>query len=186
MYTVRVLLCLADVLEVEENLKLLSKVAVTYGMALVICWSSQEAATYLQAFRTADTQPAEILQKRVKDDFDSQFLHVLTSIRGVNKTDVANMKEHFNSFDRIVGGSLSELTATPGLGDAKVHRIYDIMRAPFVESDPNSDLTADLDSTAANSATASASTPLAALPSNFFSFMAQDSSKHAMHMHMQP
>ncbi len=50
----------------------------------------------------------------------SQLTDLLTSVRGVNKTDAATLVANFGSVGGVVRASLEELQQCPGIGGLKV------------------------------------------------------------------
>ena len=72
----------------------LSSRCVFEGLSLLICWSVEEAASYINTIKVLksqwyyeqayETRGSDIIQKHTNRDLRSQAIHVLTSINGVN------------------------------------------------------------------------------------------------------
>ena len=72
----------------------LSSRCVFEGLSLLICWSVEEAASYINTIKVLksqwyyeqayETRGNDIIQKHTNRDLRSQAIHVLTSINGVN------------------------------------------------------------------------------------------------------
>lgn len=72
----------------------LSSRCVFEGLSLLICWSVEEAASYINTIKVRkwqwyheqayETRGSDIIQKHTNRDLRSQAIHVLTSINGVN------------------------------------------------------------------------------------------------------
>jgi DNA excision repair protein ERCC-1 len=88
----RILLVLVDE---AIGLEQLSVEAIELELVLVLAWSNAEAARYLETFKSYETKPADEIRERVEDNWDAQLSSVLTSVRGVNKTDVRVLLSHF-------------------------------------------------------------------------------------------
>jgi DNA excision repair protein ERCC-1 len=57
--------------------------------------SAEEAATYLATYKAFEHKPPDMLKERVHKDYASQLQSVLTSVKGVNKTDVLTLGTNF-------------------------------------------------------------------------------------------
>ncbi|KAH8093582.1 hypothetical protein JL720_4723 [Aureococcus anophagefferens] len=58
----------------------------------------------------------------------------LTTIKPVNKTDVATLAGRFATFRDLLRAPVEELRDAPGLGDKKVARLYDAFHVPFSQA----------------------------------------------------
>jgi hypothetical protein len=102
-----------------------------------------------------------MLKERVHKDYASQLQNVLTSVKGVNKTNVMTLSTNFGvcilgiiriprladmstllssfyfdvryeqSFKNLAHATPEQLALCPGLGDIKVRRLYDAFNLPF-------------------------------------------------------
>ena len=57
--------------------------------------STDEAATYLATYKAFEHKPPDMLKERTHRDYPGQLSSVLTSVRGVNKTDVITLGTNF-------------------------------------------------------------------------------------------
>lgn len=118
------------------------------------CRSSAEAGRYLEVFKSFERKPPDLIRAPVDNDYMSHLTSALTSIKSVNKTDVATLSSSlgvrtclspppedagcadnfppFQPFSKIVTASSSTLNSLPGLGDKKVKRIRDAFDATFL------------------------------------------------------
>jgi len=62
---------------------------------MVTASSVQEAATYIMTYKAFEHKPPDMLKERVQKDYPSQLQNVLTSVKGVNKTDVITLSTNF-------------------------------------------------------------------------------------------
>ncbi|KAM9888837.1 hypothetical protein OXX69_012983, partial [Metschnikowia pulcherrima] len=69
-----------------------------------------------------------------KTDYNSNIVNTLTTVRAVNKTDVANLLANCKSFKNIVLQSTSGdgLSAIQGLGGRKVTNLNAAFSEPFI------------------------------------------------------
>ena len=73
----------------------------------------QECARYLETLRAYEQRPADAIQGRTEADYLSRLTAVLTTVRGVNKTDVLTLGNKF-------GTAADIFAATPEVGHAAV------------------------------------------------------------------
>ena len=57
--------------------------------------SYEEVAIYLQTYKAFENKSADSIKERVDQDYSSILRAALTSIKGVNKTDVVSLRTHF-------------------------------------------------------------------------------------------
>ncbi|KAE8225678.1 hypothetical protein CF319_g1622 [Tilletia indica] len=130
-YGLRILLVMCDVNDHQAAIKELTKIAVVNNMTIIVAWSAEEAGRYVEAYKILEHKPADVIKERISDDYMSQLTSVLTSIRGVNKTDVTTLLSNFGSLQRIATAAPSHLLMCPGFGDVKVRRIREAFSQPF-------------------------------------------------------
>ena len=98
-------------------------------ISCISCW--QECARYLETYKSYETKPADAIQGRTDEDYLSRLNSALTTVRGVNKTDVLTLGATFKTATSIMKASMEELAACPGLGPTKVRRLHDTFHEPF-------------------------------------------------------
>lgn len=91
----------------------------------------QECARYLETYKSYETKPADIIQGRTDEDYLSRLTSAVTTVRGVNKTDVLTLGAAFNTASGIMKASMDQLAACPGIGPTKVKRLYETFHEPF-------------------------------------------------------
>ena len=120
--------------DVDDNsnvLLFLNRLAVVHNFSLILAWSEEEAARYLETYKAFDGKDASSIQKREQTNFVDQVADFLSTVRSVNKTDSAQLLAQFSSVKQIVAASEDELSLCPGLGEKKVKRLWDAFRKPF-------------------------------------------------------
>lgn len=130
-FRLRLLLVLADVPEHRPPLHELMKLGLVHDVTVVVAGSEREAARYLETFRSYDAKGAEGIQERVASDYSSRLNAALSSIRGVNRTDVSTLAFTFGKFRNLATVSQEEFRACPGVGERKVARLYAALHQPF-------------------------------------------------------
>lgn len=130
-FQLRVLLVLVDVEDNANTILFLNKLAVTNNLTLILAWSEEEAARYLETYKAFDGKDASSIQRREQTNFVDQMADVLSTAKSVNKNDSANLLSHFSSLKAVMAASMDELALCPGLGEKKVKRLHDAFHKPF-------------------------------------------------------
>jgi DNA excision repair protein ERCC-1 len=131
-FTLRVLLLLVDCEDNAAVLLQLNKAAVTHNMTLILAWSEEEAARYLETFKALDGKDAASIQRnKEQTHFADQVTDFLTTCKGINKTDAASVLTQFGSVRTAMAATPDELALISGLGEVKVKRLYDAFHKPF-------------------------------------------------------
>ncbi|KAF8332694.1 restriction endonuclease type II-like protein [Cantharellus anzutake] len=131
-YTLRILMILCDVGDQHENLiRELTKVCLINELTIMVAWSFEEVAIYLQTYKAFENKSADSIKERVDQDYSSILRAALTGIKGVNKTDVVSLRTHFGSFSNIAHASPEDLANCPGIGSVKVRRLNEALAQPF-------------------------------------------------------
>lgn len=139
-FRLRVLLVLADVADHRTALHELSRLALLQQLTLICAGSEREAARYLETLRSYDGKGAETIQERVSNDYASKLNAALSSIRGINRTDVSTLAFTFGSIRSLALATQEDLRKCPGLGERKVHRLYSALNQPFRKDEQWSEL----------------------------------------------
>jgi len=81
------------------------QVAIINNLTIMLAWSNEEAARYLEIYKSFERKGPELIKERVENDYMSQMTAVLTSVKGVNKTDVITLTSNFGvspSLEKLV------------------------------------------------------------------------------------
>ncbi|KAJ1304954.1 hypothetical protein OPQ81_006086 [Rhizoctonia solani] len=130
-YDIRILLILCDVTEHQYSIKELTKACLLNGITVVVAWSVEEAGQYLATYKLYEFKSHQLIRERVDADYQSVLRAALTTVRGVNKTDVMTLKTNFGSFSNIVHATTEDLQLCPGFGPTKVRRLREAFNKPF-------------------------------------------------------
>ena len=131
-YTLRVVLMYVDSDDAERPVLDVTRTALAHDCTTLLAWSVSEAARYLETLRSYARKPADIIKERSDGGFLSQLGDCLTSVRPLNKTDVATLHASFGSLAAMMRATQQELALCPGLGERKVHRLRETFCAPFL------------------------------------------------------
>jgi DNA excision repair protein ERCC-1 len=130
-FTLRILLILVDVEDNANVLLILNKLAVQNNLTLILAWTEEEAARYLETYKAFDGKDASIIQKKEQSHFADQVADFLGTCKGVNKTDSAQLLSQFSNVRALAAASMEEMGLVMGMGGVKVKRLHDALHKPF-------------------------------------------------------
>ncbi|XP_056387049.1 DNA excision repair protein ERCC-1 [Hyla sarda] len=133
-YALRVLLVQVDVKDPHFTLKELAKICILADCTLILSWSPEEAARYLETYKCYEQKPADALKERTDGDFVSKITDCLTTVKSVNKTDSATLLTTFGTLADLANASREDLSLCPGLGPQKAKRLFDTLHEPFLKA----------------------------------------------------
>jgi DNA excision repair protein ERCC-1 len=129
-FACRVLLVLVDQQDSANPLLDLNALAVRHNLTMLLVWTEEEAARYLETFKAMDGKDATLIQRQLKSTFGEQVADVLVE-GGVNRTDALQLLSQFGTVRSLAVASLDELGLVPGMGPVKVQRLHDAFHKPF-------------------------------------------------------
>ncbi|GAA5968496.1 hypothetical protein JCM3765_006714 [Sporobolomyces pararoseus] len=130
-YSLRIILVQCDADNHTAAMRELTKICIVNNYTLLVAWSAQEVGRYLETYKQFERKPPDLIKERVDDSYMAHLTSALTSVRGVNKTDVTTLVSNFGSFEKIVNAPSAQLSNLPGLGDKKVKRLRDAFTGSF-------------------------------------------------------
>lgn len=133
-FKLRVVLALVDDDSNTKTLQELNKICFSRDFTLVLSWSNQEAARYLETLRNYENKSSSSIQVKEETEFLPKLSKILTSVRSVNKTDVVTLLDVFGSFGSICAADQHQMMLCPGIGEKKMKRLHDALHAPFDRS----------------------------------------------------
>ncbi|XP_075910585.1 DNA excision repair protein ERCC-1 isoform X3 [Petromyzon marinus] len=133
-FDLRVLLVQVDVKDPHHALKELAKMCILAECTLILAWSPEEVARYLETYKAYENKPADLLKERVEQDYLSRMTDCLTTIKSVNKTDVITLLNTFGSLANIMEASKEDLSLCPGLGPRKARSLSSVFHEPFLKA----------------------------------------------------
>ena len=125
---------LVDVDDAEPALADVNVAALRRGFVLICAFSAPEAARYLELFRAFESKPADVIRGRAGEDYLSRLNAALTSVRGVNRTDVLALGAAFGTAAGVLSAPRQALAAVPGVGPTKARRLADAFHEPFFKT----------------------------------------------------
>jgi DNA excision repair protein ERCC-1 len=130
-YNLRVLLTMVDITNHEEALKELSKTSMINNLALILCWSAQEAGRYLELFKSYEHASPASIRAHQAETYKESLTEFVTAPRSINKTDAASLISNFGTLRAAVNAQPEELALVPGWGEKKVKVWCSTMRENF-------------------------------------------------------
>ena len=131
LYTLRVLLVLVDQDYPEKPLRELTRVSLLLNFCIVLAWSEEEAARYMETFKLYEHRSADSIRERQSQNAIQRANSILTSIRTINKTDAINLITNFKSIREIVLAEKGDLELIAGIGQTKIKEFLATMNEPF-------------------------------------------------------
>ncbi len=102
---------------------------------MVLGWTASECAKWIEQYKQLEQRPSEALQEK-SGSSNSSYLEtatdILTTIKGISKTDAVTLVTAFGSIAAIAEASESELLLLPGFGETKTRKLIEAFRQPFV------------------------------------------------------
>lgn len=103
-------------------------------LTLILSWSPEEAARYLETYKCYEQKPADALKERTESDFMSRITDCLTTVKSVNKTDSCTLLTTFGTLSDLASASREDLSLCPGFGPQKAKRLFDTLHEPFLKT----------------------------------------------------
>ena len=138
---------MVDVKEPRHCIKELEKISIFSNLSLVLCWSNEEVARYLETFKAYEFKSAETIMEKATvtpqgqttlnfNTSDANFVNSITDflcqIKSINKTDASTLRQTYGSIKQLSERSKDELNLCPGLGPLKVNRLHEVFKIPFL------------------------------------------------------
>uniref|UniRef100_A0A914DQC7 ERCC1-like central domain-containing protein n=1 Tax=Acrobeloides nanus TaxID=290746 RepID=A0A914DQC7_9BILA len=152
-YTIKILLALVNVEEPSFLLRDLNMFCYRAGWTMLLCYSVEEAAEYIENLKLAETRnPMTTINNRAQYKQKQQMAHVgkksnanteqqkqlyesaikfLTSVRAVTNADAKRLLGTFGSICEIANATKEDLEMCPGLGPIKAQNVFNSFRSPF-------------------------------------------------------
>lgn len=131
----KTLLCLVDVENNDEIVKELNKICLLNDLSLILLWSFDECANYINYLKQLENSNSHVSIKGTtnEDDYYLTLTNALTSIRQINKTDTINLITKFGSFKNLVLHSTEDqLSEVQGMGKVKINRFVSSLEQNFI------------------------------------------------------
>lgn len=131
-YDLRVLLVIVDHVEHKSYLKELSKLSIRSNLTLMLCWTIEDAAMYLEKYKLSEDKPADTIMEKptnyeYEEALDQYMIDALAESKSINRTDATSIVALFDTFRRISTAAPEELSICPGVGMQKAQRLYELL-----------------------------------------------------------
>ncbi|PWN18168.1 DNA repair protein rad10, partial [Microstroma glucosiphilum] len=125
MYSHRLLILQHDVdaSSSEPAIRELTKISIVNNLTLLLAWTPQEAAQWLEKYKMCEFKGAELIRGRPKETQRERMSDVLTQPTGVNKADATALMAKFGSIRNISQATADDLSDIPGMGEIKIKRL---------------------------------------------------------------
>lgn len=123
-YLLRILLVQVDQPAVEKSLRELTRLCMSMRLTMLVAWSPEEAARYLETLKAFERKPADLIKERLSEDHVERMQEVLTRIKTVNKTDAMTLISNVGSFADLAKLDREALASMPGFGPQKVNALF--------------------------------------------------------------
>lgn len=131
-YSLRIMMIHCDVDNHATAMKELTKVCIVNNFTMIVAWTAQEVGKYLETYKSFERKPPDMIKERVDEDHMSRLNNVLTTIKGVNRTDVVTLASNYGSLEKIVLAEPESLSLLPGLGEKKIKRMRETFTGSFL------------------------------------------------------
>lgn len=133
-YQLSVLLVQVDIADPYYPLKELCKMCLTEKLTLMLAWSPEEAARYIEAYKVLENKPPDDLMPEAASSIDhaAQITDFLTTVRRITRTDAVSIISKFSTVAGFLRAEQSELESCPGVGRLKASKLYETFRMPFL------------------------------------------------------
>ena len=132
-FALRLLLCLVDIKDSDHAVRELTKVCLVSDVTLLLAFSNDEAATYLETFKAYQNKPSDLLKAKPSLHHPTRAIEVISSVRTVNSTDASTLLNNFGSFAAISKACEEDLGFCPGIGGKKAKCLQSIFQEPFLK-----------------------------------------------------
>jgi DNA excision repair protein ERCC-1 len=127
----RLVVVQVDTEDSQVPLAQITKAAIHNDFTLFCGFTAAECGRYLETFKSYENKPAESIQKDLGADYTGRATSLLTSVRGVNKTDVKTLLSDGKCLADVLQAELKDLQSVAGIGPTKARRMHDAFHGSF-------------------------------------------------------
>lgn len=137
-YRLKVLILLVDISDPKAPLRELTKFAVHSDSTLMVCWSFEEAARYIETYKVfRNKSPQILMEKQAANSRGTEGAYecvaeALSSLKRINRTDAISLISSFESLHKLAAASPDAISVCPGLGPQKAEQLHNLFRRAFV------------------------------------------------------
>ncbi|PIC50525.1 hypothetical protein B9Z55_001392 [Caenorhabditis nigoni] len=137
-YRNKVLLGYCNMEEPRHVLRELNMICFREAWTLVVVYTVEEAAEYIELFKTTQKKEITIKKKTIDDGGDSSMsderrrnretaIGFLTAARSITKTDADRLLYHFGTLQEISTAPETAISACPGVGPIKAKNLHSFL-----------------------------------------------------------
>ncbi|TLD28229.1 hypothetical protein PspLS_03253 [Pyricularia sp. CBS 133598] len=130
-FNMRILLTMVDIPNHEEALRELSKTSLVNDVTLMLCWSSHEAARYLELYKSYEHANFAAIRAPPSTGYAEKLVEFVTVPRAINKSDAVALVSTFGSLRNAVNADRDQVAAVSGWGERKVKAWCKVVEQPF-------------------------------------------------------
>lgn len=123
-YFMKVLILNHDSTTDDKTMANINEICLNVKYQLLVSWGLDEAANYITTLKLNYSKSADKIKESISNDPLSQIVDIITSIKGVTKTDVSVLLKNFKSLKNISNATVTQLSFCQGIGLKKANRIY--------------------------------------------------------------
>ncbi|KAF6824686.1 DNA excision repair protein ercc-1 [Colletotrichum plurivorum] len=130
-YNLRILLAMVDIPNHEEPLRELSKTSLVNNVTIILCWSAEEAARYLELYKSYEHANFNAIRGQQASTYAEKLVEFVTIPRSVNKSDAVALVSNFGSLKNAVNADPEQVAIIAGWGAIKVNKWVSAVEEPF-------------------------------------------------------
>ncbi|WXC64344.1 hypothetical protein SNK03_010148 [Fusarium graminearum] len=130
-YNLRILLTMVDIPNHEASLKELSKTSLVNNVTLILCWSTAEAARYIELYKSYENASFGAIRGQQPSSYGEKLVEFVTVPRSLNKSDAVAVVSNFGSLRNAINADAEQLGMLNGWGGVKVKRWVSAVEEPF-------------------------------------------------------
>ncbi|KAI7918477.1 mating-type switching protein swi10 [Pyricularia oryzae] len=130
-FNMRILLTMVDIPNHEEALRELSKTSLVNDVTLMLCWSSHEAARYLELYKSYEHASFAAIRAPPSTGYAEKLVEFVTVPRAINKSDAVALVSTFGSLRNAINADPDQVAAVSGWGERKVKAWCKVVEQPF-------------------------------------------------------
>ena len=133
----RILQVLADHQDDQNTINGLTIQCLKFEVTLILCWSFEEAAQYIQTMKSYENKTQTLLEGKfpmmqAQQTHLEQASEALTNIRRINKTDAKNLLQNYGSLKAVIeADNYEEFLNIDGIGQQKIETLSHCFKGKF-------------------------------------------------------
>ena len=122
---------MVDIPNHEDSLRELAKTSLVNNVTVMLCWSAQEAARYLELYKSYEHANFSAIKGVQAEGYAERLVEFVTVPRAINKADAVSLVSTFGSLRNAVNADPEQVSGVGGWGEKKVKAWCKAVEAPF-------------------------------------------------------